>query len=85
MTEHTSTELYKASCENCGSSDGLGVYDDGHALLRLQHDATKWRNSCQVTDTGKEERFKQALLPSEAQALPHRRITKSHAGSLATA
>ena len=77
MTEHTSTELYKASCENCGSSDGLGVYDDGHTHCYVcgttqQNGAT----AVQLPIQAKKKEFKQALLPSQAQALPHRRITE---------
>ncbi len=78
MSDHSSSELYKASCENCGSSDGLGVYDDGHTHCYVCQ--TTQQNSptaVQLPIQTKKKEFRQALLPSEAQALPHRRITEA--------
>ena len=78
MSEHTSSELYKASCENCGSSDGLGVYDDGHTHCYVcQTTEQASPTAVQLPIQTKKKEFNKALLPSEAQALPHRRITET--------
>ena len=74
----TSKELRKEPCLDCGSSDALGVYDDGHTHCYSCNKTTQ--PTLQKVDLKtiqpKSNTFKKELLKGEVKSLKHRGLTE---------
>mgnify|MGYP003644768433 FL=1 len=73
-----SQEIRKEPCQNCGSSDALGVYDDGHTHCYSCNKTTQpiLQKVDLKTIQPKSNTFKKDLLPGEVKSLKHRGLTE---------
>ena len=65
--------LYHAPCENCGSRDNLGVYEDHSYCFGCHSTKIKWR-SCLNT---KQEKIIKDMIEGIVEALPSRKIDRN--------
>ena len=78
LDTHKSMELRKESCADCGSSDALAVYDDGHTHCYSCNKTTQ-TSPYKVdlkTIQPKNNTLKKDLLPGEVRSLKHRGLTE---------
>ena len=78
MEMHKSTELRKEPCPDCGSSDALGVYDDGHTHCYSCNKTTQphFKKADLKTIQPKSNTFQKELLKGEVKSLRHRKLTE---------
>lgn len=78
MHTHKSTELRKEPCSDCGSSDALGVYDDGHTHCYSCNKTTQpgYKKVDLKTIKPKSNKFVRELLKGEIRSLKHRGLTE---------
>lgn len=78
METHNSTELRKEACPDCGSSDALGVYDDGHTHCYSCNKTTQpnYQKADLTKIPPKSNTFKKDLLKGEVKSLKHRKLTE---------
>ena len=62
--------LYHTSCDDCGSRDNKGVYDDGHTFCFGCHIYRK----ADGTEVDKTEKTEFQMIQGKIEALPKRRI-----------
>ena len=77
MENQTESQLVKhLGCDNCGSSDGNALYDDGHhyCFVCNNYTASASEEDTFVITESKQPRNKQ-LIPGEYRALPARKLT----------
>lgn len=69
--------LHHTSCDECGSSDGNAVYDDGHCYC---HVCSTWKSSDDtVTTAVKPNKVSKMQIKGEVKAIEDRGITRSSA------
>jgi twinkle protein len=78
LEAHKSIELRKEPCEDCGSSDALGVYDDGHTHCYSCNKTTQptLKKVDLKTIQPKSNTFKKELLKGEIKSLKHRGLNE---------
>ena len=78
MLGHQSKELRKEPCPDCGSSDALGIYDDGHTHCYSCNKTTQtnYKKVDLKLIQPKTNTFAKELLKGEIRSLKHRGLTE---------